>query len=117
MGDISLNFNRKEFECNCGCKQDTVDFQLISTLEILREVFEGKAIHINSGNRCVEYNKKIGGTPRSQHLLSKAADIVVEGVNPKEVYDVLDKMCPTSLGLGGYEMFTHVDVRNGKGRW
>ena len=113
MGDISAHFNRSEFACKCGCGQDTVDAALIQKLEVVRLRFN-KPITITSGNRCVEYNKQIGGAPASQHLLGRAADIVVKGVSPSEVYKHLDSL---EGGLGGYDSFTHVDSRHGKVRW
>jgi len=118
MGDISNNFNRSEFKCQCGkCNQNTVDARLITVLERLRVEFKGKPIKINSGNRCANHNKSVGGRANSYHLVSKAADIVVQGVESFEVYTMLNEMYPSSLGLGRYKTFTHVDVRNSKARW
>ena len=84
------HFTRSEFKCKCGsCDQDTVDFELLDILERLR-VHYGVPITINSGNRCAAYNKKIGGSKNSQHVKSRAADIVVDGVHPHRVYALLD---------------------------
>ena len=38
-------------------------------------LFYGKPININSGYRCPELNKKVGGVWNSQHLTGEAADI------------------------------------------
>lgn len=38
-------------------------------------LFYGKPISINSGYRCAELNKKVGGVWNSQHLTGEAADI------------------------------------------
>lgn len=35
----------------------------------------GKPIYINSGYRCAELNKLVGGKPNSQHLKGEAADL------------------------------------------
>ena len=43
-------------------------------LDPLREHY-GYPIHISSGYRCPELNKKVGGTRTSQHLSGRAADI------------------------------------------
>jgi uncharacterized protein YcbK (DUF882 family) len=117
MSMVSKHFHRAEFKCNCGkCDQDTIDAQLVRVLERLR-VWANAPITVNSGNRCPAYNKSEGGSPNSQHLLSRAADIVVAGKTPKEVYDRINTWYPDALGLGSYDSFTHVDTRTEKARW
>ena len=34
-------------------------------------------VNVTSGFRCKELNERVGGSPRSQHLLGEAADIVI----------------------------------------
>lgn len=48
-------------------------------LEPLREHY-GKAIHISSGYRCKELNRRVGGVANSQHLKGEAADILLPSV-------------------------------------
>ncbi len=43
-------------------------------------------VHVSSGYRCPALNRRIGGSPRSQHCQSEAADIVIANVKPIEVY-------------------------------
>jgi len=117
MGDISENFSRSEFACKCGCGFMTVDVDLVATLEVVRGRFRGKPITINSACRCDEHNKKIKGSYGSKHKQGIAADIVVKGVNPSDVYNFLDSFMPNSYGVGKYDSFTHVDVRGSKARW
>ena len=45
-------------------------------LDPLREAWGGP-IRVNSGYRCPELNKAVGGTPSSQHQHGEAADITV----------------------------------------
>ena len=45
-------------------------------LDPLREAWGGP-IRVNSGYRCPELNKIVGGTPYSQHQRGEAADITV----------------------------------------
>ena len=116
MKKLSPNFSRYEFACKCTCGQDTVDAELLAVLEDIREHF-GRAVTINSGNRCKNYNETIGGVKHSQHLTGRAADIVVDGVDSAVVYRYVDKTYPCSLGLGGYREFTHIDSRNKRARW
>lgn len=109
-------FNRSEFACKCGCGMDAVDTELLAVLTRLREHF-GKPITINSANRCAARNKAVGGSDKSQHLLSKAADIAVKDVKSRQVFDLLGRWYPDKFGLGSYATFTHIDVRAIKARW
>ena len=45
-------------------------------LDPLRDAWGGP-IYVNSGYRCPELNKIVGGTPTSQHQRGEAADITV----------------------------------------
>lgn len=117
MGSLSQHFNRWEFKCKCGeCDKDTVDYRLVVILERLR-AHTKEPITVTSGNRCVLHNEKVGGSPNSQHLFGKAADIQVRGWSPEAVYNLLDYWYPDELGLGLYRSWVHIDVRNGKSRW
>lgn len=113
---LSKHFRRKEFACKCGCGFDTVDYELIVTLENLRDHF-GAPIMIDSGCRCKKRNQQVGGKVKSQHMLGKAADIRVIGIMPKEVAEYLDWIYPHSHGIGDATSFTHIDVREKKARW
>lgn len=116
MGNLSQHFDRSEFACQCGCGYDTADYELVGILERLRSHW-GQPIKINSGCRCEQHNKKIGGSPRSQHRLGRAADIVVKGKNPHQVYRQLEEWYPNRYGIGSYNTFTHVDTRGKRARW
>ena len=109
---VTRHFKRRELACKCGCGFDVVDIDLVKQLEMLRYHF-GKPVIINSGCRCSEYNKKINGSPKSQHLLGKAADVVVKDVKASEVQEYLKDW---NGGLGSYDTFTHIDVGTRR-RW
>ena len=123
MGDLSRHFNRAEFQCkgqNCAvsghgnCGQDTIDYELIRILEDVREYF-GKPVIITSGNRCAWHNQQVGGADNSFHVISRAADFYVKGVDVEDVADYLEDKAP---GLGRYSSWVHVDTRNGGwARW
>ena len=113
---IAKNFHRDEFACKCGCGFDAVDLRLIEGLQKLRDIMQAP-VHVNSACRCREHNASVGGAPKSQHLLGKAADIRVDGYTPEEVHDFAELL--PEFGNSGiiiYNTFTHVDVRNGKYR-
>ena len=110
-------FQRKDFKCKCGkCNYDTVDAELLEILNKLRNHY-GKRIFVSSGHRCPDHNADVGGGRKSQHLLGRAADIWVDGVNAHDVYHLLDSWYPFDFGLGKYEDFTHFDTRTKKARW
>lgn len=113
---ISPHFRRAEFACKCGCGFDTADVDTLAVLDAVRAHF-GKPVIITSGCRCAEHNRRVGGAPGSQHVLGRAADIRVVGVEPDAVYDWLAVNFPAA-SLGRYSTFTHVDTRTGgPARW
>lgn len=108
-------FDREEFSCGCGCGFNTVDYELVKILDETREYF-ACPITVTSAARCVDYNAEVGGGKNSQHLLGRAADIVVDCVPAREVYQFLDDNYP-HLALGQYEDFVHLDTRGYAARW
>ena len=105
---ISEHFIRHEFSCKCGCGFNTVDVELINLLEQVRKYFD-KPVTINSGCRCGEHNTVIGGSLKSQHVIGRAADIVVKDTKPADVAEFLETI--NAPGIGRYNTFTHVDSR------
>ena len=85
-----VHFKRNEFTCKCGCGFNHIDVSLVKILDKIRDHY-GKPIVITSGVRCVNHNRKVGGTSQSYHVKNKAADFYVQGVN---VYEVL-RYCQT----------------------
>ena len=121
---MTKHFNIGEFECNDGSEMP-IDVQLniaelAVQLEILRSHFNAP-IHINSAYRSLEYNRSIGSNDASQHVLGKAADIVVKGFTPDEVADAIEFLITAGLikegGVGRYNTFTHYDIRGTRARW
>jgi uncharacterized protein YcbK (DUF882 family) len=94
--------------------------ELAENLQIIRDELQ-EPIKINSGWRCENYNRKIKGAKRSQHILGKAADIRVKNLTPDEVATAIDKLQEggfiKSGGLGRYNSFTHYDIRGLMIRW
>ena len=121
---LENNFSLKEFRCKDGTDvpDDLMDNvkKLAKNLQVLRDHIQ-KPITIISGYRTPEYNKKCGGVKRSQHLLAKAADIVVSGMTSLEVRDTIIQLIKDgkmdSGGVGIYPTFTHYDVRGRNSRW
>lgn len=115
MGDLTNNFSKSEFECDC-CGETKINMELVNLLQDMRDELEAP-IHITSSYRCLKHNTLVGGAKRSQHLLGTAADIVVERCTPDFMYQWLDNKYPDKYGMGRYISFVHIDVRKRKGRW
>lgn len=60
MGDLTKNFSRSEFACNCGCGLDDIEMELVEMLQAARD-WLNRPMVVNSGVRCVKYNKAAGG--------------------------------------------------------
>jgi len=121
---LTNNFNKSEFECNCGCKMPNEVFlqiqKLASQLQCIRD-FIRFPIKITSAYRCPSHNKEIGGVSNSQHILGKASDIQVSDSSPEAIYQVIDTLAEYGHvlqgGLGLYNTFTHYDIRKTRARW
>jgi uncharacterized protein YcbK (DUF882 family) len=122
---LTKNFDLKEFECKCGCKMPLEVYEnvikLAGELQKLR-TYVDRPIRINSAYRCPKHNAKVSGSSKkSQHLLGKASDIVIESLKPAEVFiiieDLIDMGEMLQGGLGLYDTFVHYDIRKSKARW
>ena len=121
---LTKNFNISEFKCKCGCAMPLEVLhnlqKLANQLQIIRNA-QNVPIKINSAYRCEKHNKKIGSNNRSQHILGKAADVVISGKTPKETADLIEDLISKGEilqgGLGLYKTFTHYDIRKTKARW
>ena len=114
--NLSANFKVKEFACKDGSDPIFISMELVEVLQKIRNHF-GKPVTINSAYRTPTHNKKEGGATYSQHLYGTGADIVVSGVQPKEVAKYVETLLVGKGGIGIYAGFTHVDVREVKSRW
>ena len=118
MGDVSLNFSRSEFKCKC-CGETKVDAHLVAALQELRDLAK-VPITVISGYRCPKHNSAVGGAKASQHMLGKAADIVIKGLTPFEMFRLAERIeAFKNGGMGLYPShgFVHVDVRGHRSRW
>ena len=114
---ITPHFQVKEFACSDGSRVVFISDDLVNLLENIR-VHYGKPLHITSGYRTVAYNaKQKGSSPKSQHCNGLAADIWVEGVSIKALYDYVCEALGNHGGVGIYNTFVHVDMRSLKSRW
>lgn len=120
---ISKHFNAQEFKCKCGRNHEIkLNYSLIWQLEKIMDIVGGSITIINSGYRCPQHDKNVGGSGVGQHVNGNAADCVFYDEN-KQVIDTKRLSCiAQDLGLGGIANITssytaiHLDVRTGY-RW
>lgn len=111
MGDLGKYFNRSEFACPC-CGLDNVDLSFIAKLNKGRELLEFP-FKINSGCRCANHNKAVGGSPKSAHLPSdldgkcRGADIAITNSRQRFKFLVWAVSVFNRIGIG--KNFIHVD--------
>lgn len=123
-GQLTTNFHIREFKCKDGSKVPEAleaNVRLLSEqLQALRD-FIGIPIHLNSAYRTEAYNASIGGSPKSQHKLAKAADLVTVKYTPAELADIIKNLIKEGKmmqgGVGVYPSFVHYDCRNVEARW
>ena len=111
---LSEDFYRDEFACKCGCGLDTIDYAVVVFMQASR-THHDRVHTVTSGCRCEAYNRQIGGSENSQHIVCRAVDFVVEGVPASVVQEFADQY--DIPGLGRYKDFTHADTRSGGARW
>ena len=95
MGTISEDFSYREFEHSDTARRkgitnvittvavrDSIKALVDEVLQPLRTAW-GKPLAINSGYRCRELNREVGGVPTSQHVKGEAADVACD--TPREL--------------------------------
>jgi uncharacterized protein YcbK (DUF882 family) len=121
---MTKNFSKEEFDCNDGSEMPINVYhnmvKVANQLQTLRD-YIGKPIQVNSAWRSEEYNASIGGVKNSQHIMGRAADIVIKGMTPIEVSKIIEELIGKGDmlqgGLGIYSSFVHYDIRGIKARW
>jgi uncharacterized protein YcbK (DUF882 family) len=121
---LTNNFHLNEFKCRDGShvpdEYHTNVETLADNLQVLRTEI-GIPIKITSGYRSPNYNKRVGGAKKSQHLEAKAADLVVVGLTTTELREIILRLIKegsmTEGGVGLYNSFVHYDIRGQKRRW
>ncbi len=107
---LTKNFSKKELQCPC-CGKIEMNNELLQKLQSLRDEV-GFSLTINSGFRCAKHNKEVGGSPNSQHLLGKAVDISIKGLNGEQRHLLLKSAFRLEFhGVGVYSNFLHLDLR------
>lgn len=93
------NFSQAELERSSKATKYGIDnripneyiknaYELLCGLQTIRDAL-GKPINITSGYRCERLNNIVGGVRNSSHLKGWAADIQVDGMGAKALYNWL----------------------------
>ena len=106
MSALTKNFSLHEFSCNdknrteVPCDLIPNVTRLADQLQVIRD-YIGIPIHINSAYRTEAYNASVGGSPKSQHLQAKAADMVTKKYTPKQFAAIITKLIKEKKILQG----------------
>ena len=121
---VTKNFNLNEFNSKCGrpmpenIKKNIIE--LINNLQVIRDEVK-VPISITSGYRSPEHNAKVKGAKDSQHVKGTAVDFKVQGLTPKQVAPIVEKLIKEGKikqgGIGIYPSWVHYDIRGIKARW
>ena len=117
---LTAHFNAKEFRCKCGKSHDTlISEELLQKLEKLYTALDCSKIIVNSGYRCANHDKAVGGSGSGQHTKGTAADVVCYGQDGQPISSKTVCCAAQDLGFGGIANITsaytstHLDVRTG----
>ena len=78
--------------------RDSVKALVDEVLQPLRDAW-GEPLAINSGYRCPEVNKTVGGVPTSQHTKGEAADVCPFGRNGHGDIEVVRQLAQKAVEL------------------
>ena len=117
LSNVTGHFRVSEFRCKCGGTHNMlISDELVQKLEELRSKLGCSKIVVNSGYRCSEHDRKVGGSGLGQHTTGKAADFVCFGADGKVISSKIVTCAAQDIGFSGIANIdgtytaTHVDV-------
>lgn len=123
--NISRNFKWSEFTHSDTAKmlhinnevttwevRDNIIALVDNILQPLRDAWGGPLV-INSGYRCLELNRAVGGVPTSQHVLGQACDVGV--TDPYALAKLAKRMKLDYDQMIVYPSFVHFSYRRDGG--
>ncbi|MDE5583872.1 MAG: hypothetical protein K2J08_09220 [Ruminococcus sp.] len=115
---LTKHFNISEFRCKCGGTHDTIlNPELPEKLEKLFKALNCSKIIINSGYRCANHDRTVGGSGSGYHVYGNATDIVCYDQSGNKISSKKVSCVAQDVGFGGIANIdgtytaTHVDVR------
>jgi len=113
MGNLSENFNHRDFACKCPeCRGEyRIHLGLVGMIEQIAVNFK-KRPKIVSAFYCDRYTEKLNRDKLSWHSKGKAVNFTIEGIPAAEVFKYAEKIEGIN-GLGFYpeENMVHIDTR------
>ena len=113
---LTEHFQSSEFWCSCGCgkkgpNENNISQSLVRKLEVVRTAIN-KPMKINSGIRCLEYNRSIESSDTSSHIKCIAVDIGCTMMSDRHLLMLhLPKLFDR---IGIHKDFIHVDIDTDK---
>jgi len=113
---------REEYACKCCGKLPpelydskhffTIPYKILFEIFKKLRVWHGKPLRIDSGYRCPEHNKAIGGELMSAHLFGLALDMKVGSDQELEMLQAQIEKNFSKVRMGVYKkkLFIHLDV-------
>lgn len=99
-------FEKKEFDCKCGCGLNNMQESHMDKL-LMARITANTPFIIRSGSRCPEHNKNSGGAPNSDHLTGHGSDIEAKSGRKKFIVEnTLRESGFNRMGRG--KTFVHV---------
>ena len=78
----------------------------------------GYTLDITSAYRSPDYNASVGGSKKSMHMQGKAVDVIMTGKTDSERQQFIQAAIDAGIkGIGVYNSFTHIDIRDNKAAW
>lgn len=119
IGGPSTHLTWKELACKDGTPYpedfilDGRIFRLSAAFEDVRAICGNNPIQIYSAYRTPEWNKKVGGAAKSQHLEGRALDLHHTKLKNYEFYEIIRGVAWDIgiHGIGYYRNFVHIDTR------
>lgn len=112
---LTDHFDWREAACKCCGRIPDADVvrEAAEKMEQVRLLLGDRPLHVHSWCRCPAHNRRVGGAPKSCHLLGVAVDFTMKHLAPPQVQA---RLADHDGGLGSYPGFTHVDF-GPKRRW
>lgn len=116
MTSLTPHFTLEEMKCKCGCKSrvNRGNARKVCALaEELRAEIGNTPLIVVSAHRCVTHNKRVGGAPKSWHLVSGALDLTSDTVDAHDLCQAAIRLRDRGVpigGIGSYSRWVHIDI-------
>ena len=102
------HFKKSEFKMGKELVFDKMNIDFLCLLDDLRELVN-EPLSLSSSYRSKEYNKSVGGSSKSQHLIGNAVDLKCN--NGALRLKIVENALALGLTVGVAKSFVHIDNR------